>query len=329
MLAGGRQPTHDGIDHAIGQRPPQAGYRGLGQLDVDLGHRQPQPGQGLRQHMKHGQRQRPHTQVGDVRGQCRSLCGQQLLACHTQAHQSRRPGGREAHTPLPTLPALHQSHPKSLLQHLQRLGDGRLCHVQAFGGHAKKIDVTMHRDGSSWRVHEVVRVDTNERDDVFAVRSRTSDTQDSIRFTEPVTMEVPTERLIRKMIERSLLDFNDAVRAKDFTDFFATVSNRWKTRNMTRKEIDQELGNAKNRITITMLNTAFKNFIDAGVDVSGITKGEMTLKEPARINSDGVLLVEGEFSAAPPTPLRTIFKMEYYFEGGRWKLFGISVDMKK
>ena len=189
--------------------------------------------------------------------------------------------------------------------------------------------VTMHRDGSSWRVHEVVRVDTNERDDVFAVRSRTSDTQDSIRFTEPVTMEVPTERLIRKMIERSLLDFNDAVRAKDFTDFFATVSNRWKTRNMTRKEIDQELGNAKNRITITMLNTAFKNFIDAGVDLSGVTKSEMTLKEPARINSDGVLLVEGEFSAAPPTPLRTIFKMEYYFEGGRWKLFGISVDMKK
>ena len=196
-------------------------------------------------------------------------------------------------------------------------------------GEEMTVIVTMHRDGRSWRVHEVVGVEPTGRDDVFAVRSRMSDTQDSIRFTEPVTMEVPTERLIRKMIERSLLDFNDALQAKDFTDFFATVSRRWKTRNMDQKQIDEDIGNSKNRITIPMLNTAFKNFIDAGVDLSGITKGEMTLKEPARINSDGVLLAEGEFSAAPPTPLRTIFKMEYYFEGGRWKLFGISVDMKK
>jgi hypothetical protein len=203
----------------------------------------------------------------------------------------------------------------------------RWCEVTIPSGEKLTIIITMHRDGKTWRIHEIKRVDSEVRHDLFAVRSRSTDTLESASksFTEPVTMEPPTERLVRKMIEKTLLDFNEAIKAKAFDEFYTTISDRWKFRGMTQREINEDIENKRGRITVPMLNTAFKPFIDAGVDISGITKSEMKLFEPPRINSDGVLLAEGQF-ALPKT--RVLFKLEYYFEGGLWRLFGLSVDLK-
>ncbi len=186
------------------------------------------------------------------------------------------------------------------------------------------IIVTMHHVAGDWRVHGITYVEGKARDDLFAPRARTKDTVNSTgtAFSEPVTREIPTERLLRKMVEKSFLDFGAAIRAKDFSEFLETVSDRWKYRGQSRKELDEDFANEANRITVPKLNSAFRNFIDSGVDMSDIPKAEMKLSEPARINSDGVLLVNGEFSTAP---IPTTFKFEYYFEGGRWKLFGISI----
>ncbi len=199
--------------------------------------------------------------------------------------------------------------------------------VTVEGNPKMAVIVTMHRDGSTWRVHEVRYVGDNARHDLFSVASRSNDTIEatSRAFTESVSREAPTERLVRKMIEKTLLDFSAAIKAKDFTEFFGTISDRWKYRGMSQREIEDSIENKENRITIPQLHTAFKAFIDAGVDFSDITNQEMKLKEPARINSDGVLVADGEFSG-PKT--RTIFKMEYYFESGRWRLFGLTIDLK-
>lgn len=188
--------------------------------------------------------------------------------------------------------------------------------------------MTMHRDGRKWRVHQVNYTDGKIREDIFAMRGRTRDTKNvtSVAFAEPVTREVPTERLIRKMVEKTLLDFNDALRAKDFADFIETVSERWRFRGQSAAEINQDLVNERERITAPQMNTAFKSFIDNKVDISSITKAELKLKEPPRITSDGVLLTQGEFLSKPN---RVSFKLEYYFEGGIWKLFGLSVDLNK
>ena len=94
---------------------------------------------------------------------------------------------------------------------------------------------------------------------------------------------------------------------------------------MTQRELELDLANSRNRISVTQLNHAFKGFIDARVDISAVKEAEMKLNEPARITSDGVLLVEGYFTTSPT---RVLFKLEYYFEGGRWRLFGLSVDLK-
>ncbi len=203
----------------------------------------------------------------------------------------------------------------------------RWCDLVLPSGEKVTLIITMHRDGKTWRLHEIMRVDTKPPQDIFAVRPRSYDTAEtaSRAFTEPVSMEPPTERLTRDMVEKTLLDFNEAIKAKRFDEFFKTISERWKFRGMTKKEIDEDFTNSANRITIPMLETAFKPFMDSGVDISIITKSEMKFNEPPRINSDGVLLTSGEFVL---TKARVLFKLEYYFEGGRWRLFGLSVDIK-
>lgn len=203
----------------------------------------------------------------------------------------------------------------------------RWCDLTLTSGEKLTLILTMHRDGKTWRLHEIKRVDTKPHQDIFAVRPRSYDTAEtaSRAFTEPVSMEPPTERLTRSMVEKTLLDFNEAIRARSFDAFFETISDRWKYRGMTQKEIDKDFANVANRITIPMLNTAFKPFIDSGADISIITKSEMKFYEPPRINSDGVLLTSGEFLFEKA---RLVFKLEYYFEGGRWRLFGLSVDIK-
>lgn len=189
------------------------------------------------------------------------------------------------------------------------------------------IIVTMHRDGKSWRLHEVTMVEDKARHDLFADIARSIDMIDAATrsFTEAVDREVPTERLIRILVEKTLLDFNAAIKAGNFDEFFKTISDRWKYRGMTQRELELDLANLRNRISVTQLNHAFKGFIDARVDISAVKDAEMKLNEPARITSDGVLLVEGYFTTSPT---RVLFKLEYFFEGGRWRLFGLSVDLK-
>lgn len=189
------------------------------------------------------------------------------------------------------------------------------------------IIVTMHRDGKSWRVHEVTFVDDKMRSDLFAAMSRSTDTYQaaSTSFTESVNREIPTERLLRKLVEKTLLDFSAAIKVGNFDEFFLTISDRWKYRGMTIREIELDLANDRNRISAAQLNHAFKPFIEARADLSAITDAEMKLNEPARITSDGVLLAEGYFTTSPT---RVLFKLEYYFEGGHWRLFGLSVDLK-
>lgn len=187
--------------------------------------------------------------------------------------------------------------------------------------------VTMHRDGKSWRVHEVTQIEEKERHDLFAPIARSDDMRQAVStsFTEPVNREIPTERILRTLIEKTLLDFSAAIKVGNFEEFFLTISDRWKFRGMTIREIELDLANDRNRISVVQLNHAFKPFIEARADLSAITAAEMKLNEPARITSDGVLLTEGYFATSLT---RVLFKLEYYFESGNWRLFGLSVDLK-
>lgn len=124
--------------------------------------------------------------------------------------------------------------------------------------------------------------------------------------------EIPKGDELQEMVQKTLIDFNDAVQADDFTDFFPTISKLWQKESSPAK-----------------LKETFQGFIDQKVDFGEIrTMGANFTTKPRIDNSKGFkeLIVEGNYDTKP-TPTR--FNLKYTPEGKSWKLTGISVDNRR
>ena len=170
-------------------------------------------------------------------------------------------------------------------------------------------------------------------EDIFAVAARTSDTVStrSVEILEPNDTEIPPESQLRQLAEDTLLLFNEAIQnGGDFSGLYAAASDRWKYRVRDPK---MDPYNNDGRVTIAAFRKAFAAAIDAKVDISPIRGKKMILSEPARVNSDGVLILNGTFDAPvfqasiPGSPRRVVFMLEYVREAAQWKLFGLTVNI--
>ncbi len=231
---------------------------------------------------------------------------------------------------------------------------GRLATVRGIftlkdGGKLPLNFVFTMEDGR-WRLMEA-RSDTGAGggagEDVFAVAARSRDTLGarSVEILEPSALDVPAEPQLRQLAEETLLLFNEAIQnGGDFTALYASASDRWKFRG--RDPLDVTYGgstasrvaikdpfNDENRVTAAAFRNAFAAAVDAKVDLSPIKGTKMILSEPARVNSDGVLSMNGTFDATvfqasiPGSPRKLDFKLEYVREASKWKLFGITVHV--
>ena len=123
---------------------------------------------------------------------------------------------------------------------------------------------------------------------------------------------VPTTEQNRALVLKTLNDFNEAVKKKDFADFRETVARRW--RNTTKVE---------------KFNEGFKQFIDKQVDISRVNGSVPDFDPQPRINkkyNTDVLFLKGKYNTSP-LPVR--FNLEYIIEDDEWKLVFISVDTRK
>ena len=184
-------------------------------------------------------------------------------------------------------------------------------------------------------------------EDVFAVASRTRDTLGAraVDILEPNATDIPPEPQLRQLTEDTLLLFNEAIQnGGDFSVLYAAASDRWKFRGRDPRDLtyggsDPERVakldpyNNDNRLTAAALHNAFAAAVEAKVDISPIRGKKMILSEPARVNSDGVLVLNGTFDATvfqasiPGLPRRVEFLLEYVREGTQWKLFGLTVNI--
>jgi hypothetical protein len=206
------------------------------------------------------------------------------------------------------------------------------------------LQVTMAQENGQWRVLSAKR-EGGANDDVFAVLARSSDTEmeRTMAFVDPVAKALPSERQLQQLVETTLMDFNKSVQKADFSEFFASVSDRWKYRGKDPRALsysgtdprrlqESDPTNTAQRLTIEALKSAFQPFVEAKIDLSPLKGKPMTLDEPARLTSDGVLTMGGHYKefvfqgGFPPQPRRITFKMEYVFEGSSWKLFGVTIN---
>lgn len=124
--------------------------------------------------------------------------------------------------------------------------------------------------------------------------------------------DVPSERDMEDLVKTTLLDFNDAVKKGDFTDFHSKISRVWKRTS-----------------TPETFNQGFSEFIDKQIDISGIKDKYADFDpEPSveKKNRYKVLSAKGRYDTSP---LPTRFDMEYIEEGGDWKLISIRVDTRR
>jgi len=119
---------------------------------------------------------------------------------------------------------------------------------------------------------------------------------------------VPSDAELEQMIATALSDFNRAVRGRDFTAFYATLSDVWK-KQTTPKE----------------LQTIFQEFIDKDIDIGAVKDMKPQMAFPS-VNNKGVLVVNGHF---PASTGRVGFELEYAPERGQWKLLAIGVKVGK
>jgi hypothetical protein len=215
-------------------------------------------------------------------------------------------------------------------------------------GRPLHLVITLAKEDGQWRVLSAKEGKGDSKaEDVFAVLARSKDTQAEREkaFLEPVATALPTERQLQQLVEKTLMDFQDAITKNDFRDFFAAVSDRWKYRgkdprllNYTgtaRDRIEEsDPTNKAQRLTVEALRANFAPFAEAKVDLTPIKGKPMVLASPAHITSDGVLTLAGTYNefvfqgGFPPQPRKLKFKLEYVMEGSSWRLFGITVNLE-
>jgi hypothetical protein len=113
---------------------------------------------------------------------------------------------------------------------------------------------------------------------------------------------------MQDIVRTTMLDFNDAIKAADFTDFHSTVSKLWQRQTNPEK-----------------MKTSFQTFITGRTDISVISAMDATFTSPAKIEKRigmNMLDVKGEYATSP---IRTTFELQYVPEGKEWKLALIKV----
>jgi hypothetical protein len=119
---------------------------------------------------------------------------------------------------------------------------------------------------------------------------------------------VPSERELKTLTRESLLNFNRAIQAQDFTAFHKQISAVW-----------------REQITPATLKGIFQTFIEQEIDLAPVASLEPVFDQPAAIDDDGVLVVQGHY---PTRPSVVQFRLKYLKEKSAWRLVGIKVDVK-
>ncbi len=122
---------------------------------------------------------------------------------------------------------------------------------------------------------------------------------------DATTLDVPADEQLHELTLQSLLDFNQALQAEDFTEFFETISTVWQLQT-----------------TSAELKEAFQPLIDESIDLADIAQVEPVFTQAPTIDADGLLVLEGHY---PTQPLQFAFTLKYTYEQSQWKLFGIHV----
>ncbi len=109
--------------------------------------------------------------------------------------------------------------------------------------------------------------------------------------------DLPKESDLKSLSKNSLVSFGEAVKKKDFSEFYDDIAALWQKQTTAEK-----------------LKDSFKSFLDKEIDLPAAIEGkEPIFNQPAAVDSDDVLTVQGYY---PTKPNRIVFRLKYLEEDG-------------
>jgi hypothetical protein len=154
-----------------------------------------------------------------------------------------------------------------------------------------------------------IRVEFIEESDVWKIQLVTP--KSGIGSTERSSerAQVPGDEESMQLVKVSMGILADAIAARDFTNFYAYISDTWKAQ--TTKED---------------LLKAFSEFIEKEIDLRATSEAEMKLSAKPQIDLQNALNIDAEWATKP---VRTVGNFRYVKEGPEWKMIGVSVNTKE
>lgn len=196
--------------------------------------------------------------------------------------------------------------------------EGHSCNipvkVKTREGKEFPLIITLVEETGAWRVfsiHSPPDEKTGIAENRFTLVGKAPDLNTGLSRPPPPLNE------IRQLVRETLLQFNAAIAAKSFSEFYDSVSLAWQTGSLT---------NGEYQLTQGQLERAFQPFIDRKIDISEIGKLDPVFETPPAVNSEGLLIVAGYYVGETR---KIQFALKYIYELPSWKLFGLDVNLLK
>jgi hypothetical protein len=217
-----------------------------------------------------------------------------------------------------------QQSEKAFVQTLKELGlhEAAKADIETpvIKGREAQLDVQVHTLKETTLKFKVTLLLESRQWRIFSLRSPTdaSGRRTENRFTlmgksaaaaEALNQPMPDEKELKRMTDEALMMFNAAVKQKSFEEFYEWTSLAW-----------------QDQLTLGKLQRAFQPFIDKEIDLSGVQKEQPIFDVPPAITTEGLLAVEGHY---PTKPNEIGFSLRFIYESPKWRLFGMSVNLRK
>ncbi len=169
-----------------------------------------------------------------------------------------------------------------------------------------KFKVSLLQESGTWRIFSLR---SPQDESGKRLENRFSLMGKGTSFTDALSQPMPDEKEIKRMTDEAMMMFHAAIKQKSFEDFYEWTSQAW-----------------QDQLTLAKLQRAFQPFIDLNIDLSGVLKEKPIFDVPPVITTEGLLVVEGHY---PTKPDETGFLLKFIYESPRWRIFGMSVNIRK
>lgn len=156
-------------------------------------------------------------------------------------------------------------------------------------GTVRPLSMTLVKEGGMWRIHNV------------AIKPA-----GVVSFGQ--TRDIPEERELINLTHDLVVVFSRSLKDRSLQAFHEAISERWRREQ-----------------SVEALETAFKPFLDAELDLSPVEAMTPVFDTEPAIDARGWLVVTGHYEVGGD---RLLFEQSFVPEGLGWKLAGLSLNIQ-